>query len=211
MNPFIAFCLYVAARVFVQYLKKAPGHQENFGHLDFLLTALRALQRKIALTELFSIQLTLDIEASGLDTILFPPDYSSTFMDGNVCSSADFADTAPTGFNSAINSDFNASGLFTAMSGQANHSSRLTSQSTASYNPISSNPSYRPPQMQNEDPTTTQATTRLASMPPIAGAHNSFTAFSPPTDHMFADSTSGSGSGLGRARNSADGNGSGNT
>jgi len=159
MNPFIAFCLYVAARVFVQYLKKAPGHQENFGHLDFLLTALRALQRKIALTELFSIQLTLDIEASGLDTILFPPDYSSTFMHGNV----------------------------------------------------SSNPSYRPPQMQNEDPTTTQATTRLASMPPIAGAHNSFTAFSPPTDHMFADSTSGSGSGLGSARNSADGNGSGNT
>lgn len=203
MNPFIAFCLYVAARVFVQYLKKAPDHQENAGHLDFLLTALRALQRKIALTEMFSIQLTLDIEASGLDSIFRHPDYSSTFVSGNVGGSADFAETAPTGFDTAINGNINISGLTTDKPSQANHSSRLTPQSTTGYN-HTSNPSYFPPQMQDEDYTMMQATTGAASIPPIAGAYNSFTAFSPPTDHMFASLDSGSG--LDNARNPVGGN-----
>ncbi len=154
MNPFIAFCLFVAARVFVQYLKKAPDHQEIFGHLDFLLAALRALQRKIALTELFSIQLNLDIEGSGLDAKL----------------------RAATSLDTAINGSINGSDTYNAV------------------------------QMQDEVFTTAQPTSEVASMPPIAGVRNVYTAFSPPTDDMFAPSSSKSGSGLGIASNAIDGN-----
>lgn len=185
MNPFIAFCLFVAARVFVQYLKKIPGHQEILGHLGFLLTALRALQRKIALTELFSIQLNLDIEGSGLDAIL----------------------RASTGLDTAINGNINGSGRSTDMPGQTKRSSRLTPQSTASYDHISPDSSYLSAQLEDEGLAETQATKRGASMPPIAGAHNAFTAFSPPTDHMFAAPGSSPGSGLRSSGNSLDGNG----
>ena len=66
MNPFMAFCLYVAARVFVQYLKKMPNDQEIRQSLEFLLTAMQALQRKNPLTESFLVQLKMDIEGSGL-------------------------------------------------------------------------------------------------------------------------------------------------
>ena len=84
MNPFMAFCLYVAARVFVQSLKKDPDDQENCNHLNLLLTAMRTLQRKNHLTESFLVQLNLDIEGSGLDIFFHNPDYSSTYMDGKV-------------------------------------------------------------------------------------------------------------------------------
>lgn len=97
------------------------------------------------------------------------------------------------------------------MSGQMKRSSQLTPQSTEGYDHNSPNPSYLPPQLEDEELTETQATTRGASMPPIAGAYNSFTAFSPPTDHMFAALGSGSGSGLGSSGISVDGNGNSNT
>ena len=77
MNPFMAFCLYVAARVFVQYLKKSPNDQEVRASLEFLLTAMSALKRKNPLTESFMVQLNLDIEGSGLDILLHNPDLSS--------------------------------------------------------------------------------------------------------------------------------------
>ena len=66
MNPFMAFCLYVAARVFVQYLKKTPDDQEIRQSLEFLLAAMQAIQRKNPLTESFLVQLKMDIEGSGL-------------------------------------------------------------------------------------------------------------------------------------------------
>lgn len=84
MNPFMAFCLYVAARVFVQSLKKRPDDQENCNHLNLLLTAMRTLQRKNHLTESFLVQLNLDIEGSGLDIFFHNPDYSSVYMEGKV-------------------------------------------------------------------------------------------------------------------------------
>ncbi len=77
MNPFMAFCLYVAARVFIQFLKKIPNNFEIRASLDLLLTAMRVLQRKNPLTESFLIQLYLDIEGSGLDIAFHHPDYSS--------------------------------------------------------------------------------------------------------------------------------------
>ena len=79
----MAFCLYVAARVFVQSLKRKPEDQEIYSHLNLLLAAMRTLQRKNHLTESFLVQLNLDIESSGLDTFR-NPDYSSIYTEGKV-------------------------------------------------------------------------------------------------------------------------------
>jgi len=46
MNPFISFCLYVAARVFVQYLKSRPDDSQTGDSLRFLLSAMNALKKK---------------------------------------------------------------------------------------------------------------------------------------------------------------------
>ncbi|KAK2591400.1 hypothetical protein QQS21_010906 [Conoideocrella luteorostrata] len=63
MNPFISFCLYVAARVFVQYLKSRPDDSQTADSLRFLLTAMNALKRRNPLTESFLVQLDVDFEA----------------------------------------------------------------------------------------------------------------------------------------------------
>lgn len=65
MNPFISFCLYVAARVFVQYLKSRPDDSQTADSLRFLLSAMNALKRKNPLTESFLVQLDVDLEALG--------------------------------------------------------------------------------------------------------------------------------------------------
>ncbi|CAN9088198.1 unnamed protein product [Alternaria alternata] len=66
MNPFISFCVYVAARVFVQYLKTRPKDEQMKSSLQFLLQAMEALRRKNPLTESFLVQLDLDLEGAGL-------------------------------------------------------------------------------------------------------------------------------------------------
>lgn len=66
MNPFISFCVYVAARVFVQYLKTRPKDQQMMSSLQFLLQAMQALRRKNPLTESFLVQLDLDLESAGI-------------------------------------------------------------------------------------------------------------------------------------------------
>ncbi|KAB2101599.1 hypothetical protein AG0111_0g10293 [Alternaria gaisen] len=66
MNPFISFCVYVAARVFVQYLKTRPKDEQMKSSLQFLLQAMEALRRKNPLTESFLVQLDLDLESAGL-------------------------------------------------------------------------------------------------------------------------------------------------
>ncbi|CAJ2513439.1 Uu.00g015580.m01.CDS01 [Anthostomella pinea] len=66
MNPFISFCLYVAARVFVQFLKSRPDDSQTADALRFLLSAMNALKRKNPLTESFLVQLDVDLEALGL-------------------------------------------------------------------------------------------------------------------------------------------------
>lgn len=62
MNPFISFCLYVAARVFVQYLKTHPENGQADDSLSFLLSAMNALKKKNPLTESFLVQLDVDLE-----------------------------------------------------------------------------------------------------------------------------------------------------
>ncbi|KAK3394551.1 fungal-specific transcription factor domain-containing protein [Podospora didyma] len=66
MNPFISFCLYVSARVFVQYLKSRPDDSQTADSLRFLLSAMNALKRRNPLTESFLVQLDVDLEALGL-------------------------------------------------------------------------------------------------------------------------------------------------
>ncbi|EMR71146.1 putative binuclear zinc transcription factor protein [Eutypa lata UCREL1] len=66
MNPFVSFCLYVAARVFVQYLKSRPDDSQTADSLRFLLAAMNALKRKNPLTESFLVQLDVDLEALGM-------------------------------------------------------------------------------------------------------------------------------------------------
>ncbi|KAK4449414.1 transcriptional activator protein acu-15 [Podospora aff. communis PSN243] len=66
MNPFISFCLYVSARVFVQYLKSRPDDSQTADSLRFLLAAMNALRRRNPLTESFLVQLDVDLEALGL-------------------------------------------------------------------------------------------------------------------------------------------------
>jgi len=65
MNPFISFCLYVAARVFVQYLKSRPDDSQTGDSLRFLLSAMHALKKKNPLTESFLVQLDVDLEGLG--------------------------------------------------------------------------------------------------------------------------------------------------
>ncbi|KIV88757.1 hypothetical protein, variant 3 [Exophiala mesophila] len=67
MNPFIAFCLYVAARVFVQYLKARRDDTAVLSSLHFLLATMQVLKTKNPLTESFLVQLDVDLEGTGLD------------------------------------------------------------------------------------------------------------------------------------------------
>lgn len=76
MNPFLAFCLYVAARVFVQYLKFRPKDEQMISSLQFLLAAMHALKRKNPLTESFLVQLDVDLEGMGMDVGQRPLDQS---------------------------------------------------------------------------------------------------------------------------------------
>lgn len=69
MNPFMSFCVYVAARVFVQYLKTRPNDQQMNASLQFLLQAMQALRRKNPLTASFLIQLDLDLEGAGIPCV----------------------------------------------------------------------------------------------------------------------------------------------
>jgi hypothetical protein len=95
MNPFISFCLYVAARVFVQYLKSRPDDSQSGDSLRFLLSAMNALKKKNPLTESFLVQLDVDLESLGMRN----PKYKSVFaysednVSGPFCPSNRFTDS----------------------------------------------------------------------------------------------------------------------
>ncbi|KAI9851449.1 MAG: hypothetical protein M1838_003638 [Thelocarpon superellum] len=67
MNPFISFCLYVSARVFIQFLKTRPEDEQARASLQFLLNAMQALTRKNPLTESFLVQLEVELEGTGIE------------------------------------------------------------------------------------------------------------------------------------------------
>jgi len=66
MHPFLPFCLYVASRVFVQYLRVKSDDQQITASLHFLLSAMHAMKRVNSLTESFLAQLEVDLESAGL-------------------------------------------------------------------------------------------------------------------------------------------------
>ncbi|OQE43566.1 hypothetical protein PENCOP_c003G04093 [Penicillium coprophilum] len=66
LNPFMSFCLYIAARVFVQYLKSRPEDSSVQSSLQFLVSALNALKNKNPLTESFLVQLDVDLDGTGI-------------------------------------------------------------------------------------------------------------------------------------------------
>lgn len=84
MNPFMAFCLYIAARVFVHFLKRSPDDQEVYASLRFLLNAMNALKRTQPVTESFLVQLNLDIVGSGLSALLQNPELPRSLLKGMV-------------------------------------------------------------------------------------------------------------------------------
>lgn len=69
LNPFMSFCLYIAARVFVQYLKSRPSDPTVYSSLQFVLSALNAMKAKNPLTESFLVQLDVDLEGTGIRAI----------------------------------------------------------------------------------------------------------------------------------------------
>ena len=82
MNPYLPFCLYVSARVFVQYLRKVNQDSTVQQSLEFLFRVMTTIKRHNPLAESFLIQLALDIEGSGLDTLLHNPDISTARLKG---------------------------------------------------------------------------------------------------------------------------------
>jgi hypothetical protein len=67
MNPFVAFCLYIAARVFCHSYMKHPGNESVRNNLNLLLSAMQAHRSKNMLTESFLVQLQVDLDAAGLE------------------------------------------------------------------------------------------------------------------------------------------------
>ncbi|KAL4920227.1 fungal-specific transcription factor domain-containing protein [Aspergillus aurantiobrunneus] len=72
MNPFTSFCVYVAARVFVQYLKFRPDDTAARSSLQFVFAVLNALKNQNPLTESFLLQLEVDIEGTPFQHIRLP-------------------------------------------------------------------------------------------------------------------------------------------
>ncbi|KAJ5732677.1 Transcription factor [Penicillium malachiteum] len=66
LNPFMSFCLYISARVFVQYMKSRPDDSAVYSSLQFVVGALNAMKAKNPLTESFLVQLDVDLEGTGL-------------------------------------------------------------------------------------------------------------------------------------------------
>ncbi|KAL8755194.1 MAG: hypothetical protein Q9199_003828 [Rusavskia elegans] len=78
MNPFMAFCLYVAARVFIHVLKKSPNEAVVRSSLEFLLVAMQQFRKVNPLSESFLIQLGLDSQGTGVDFLLQNPSHSAS-------------------------------------------------------------------------------------------------------------------------------------
>ncbi|KAL8727425.1 MAG: hypothetical protein Q9181_005724 [Wetmoreana brouardii] len=80
MNPFLAFSLYVAARVFIHVIKKCPGENELRTSLEFLILAMQQFKKINPLSDSFLIQLSLDLQGTGMDFLLQNPTHSMSTM-----------------------------------------------------------------------------------------------------------------------------------
>ncbi|KKY24967.1 putative c6 transcription factor prf [Phaeomoniella chlamydospora] len=66
MNPFMCFSIYVACRVFIQYLKTVPNDGQARSSLRFLLTAMQTLDGISPLSNSFLAQLEVELEGGNL-------------------------------------------------------------------------------------------------------------------------------------------------
>ncbi|KAL8666547.1 MAG: hypothetical protein Q9202_001345 [Teloschistes flavicans] len=80
MNPFLAFCLYVAARVFIHVLKKSPNESQIRSSLEFIVVAMQHFKKINPLSDSFLIQLSLDLEGTELDFTLQNPSHSAAAL-----------------------------------------------------------------------------------------------------------------------------------
>lgn len=119
------------------------------------------------------------------DADLPPQTLHGIFSTGNAWN--DF----PVALSPLVNNGINENGFDTEMSDQQNNSTGLTPQSSLSYNHSSSNTSNSPPNIQDEEASTTQAKGNT----PIAGAMTGYPAFPPPPDIRYSgQGINGSGS-----------------
>jgi hypothetical protein len=65
----MSFCLYISARVFVQYLKSRPDDSTVQSSLQFVVGALNAMKSKNPLTQSFLVQLDVDLEGTGIRAV----------------------------------------------------------------------------------------------------------------------------------------------
>ncbi|MCJ1286276.1 hypothetical protein MMC26_005621 [Xylographa opegraphella] len=70
MNPFMSFCLYVAARIYIHTYKKQPDDMLTRSNLEFLLNAMQAQRKKNPLSESFLVQLMVDLDGCGVENPL---------------------------------------------------------------------------------------------------------------------------------------------
>lgn len=77
MHPFLSFCIYVAARVFISYLRNRPDDEHVVSCLQFLCSVLGQIKKTNPVTESFLVQLELDLTGE-----LDAPDVTARFPYG---------------------------------------------------------------------------------------------------------------------------------
>lgn len=77
MNPVVSLCIYVASRVFLQHLKTHPDDTAARSSLQFIFSALSALQHKNTLAESLLVQLEVDIDGTPFGDLQRPKEIIS--------------------------------------------------------------------------------------------------------------------------------------
>ena len=67
MHPFLPFCIFLAARVFIQHVKLHPNDHDTASSIRFLLCAMTVMQAVNPLAACFLVQLDVDLEGTGLE------------------------------------------------------------------------------------------------------------------------------------------------
>ncbi|KAB8221130.1 fungal-specific transcription factor domain-containing protein [Aspergillus novoparasiticus] len=72
VNPFMSFCLYVAARVYIQHLKVHPEDTEAHSAFQFFRSVIHTLKTTNPLAESFLFQLDVDSEGGSFQGLRLP-------------------------------------------------------------------------------------------------------------------------------------------
>ncbi len=67
MNPFVPFCLYIAARVLIQYVAMQPHDDDAKSSVKFLLSAIAVMKPTNPLADSFLVQLDVELEGIGFE------------------------------------------------------------------------------------------------------------------------------------------------